>query len=167
MTYQIDQSGKIEQTNRLTVVTLANGQPLTIKISSIEKQKLIRTIINLDRPKKNYSYKIFVALIIILLKKKNLNTLTIDTEYLRHEADIKDMLIQWGKREKIKIPHITFTQIGKDNPAHLAGISVYRNHSKANIIVRAEDLLKITHGWKSGIKPKKVGRRSRSSRDNP
>lgn len=65
MKYQIDQSGKIEQTNKPTIVTLANGKTLTIRISSVEKQKLIKTMIELNRPVKNYTHKIFAALIFL------------------------------------------------------------------------------------------------------
>ena len=40
MTYEIDQSGKVEDT-KLTVVAYANGKIKSVKIGSAEKQKLL------------------------------------------------------------------------------------------------------------------------------
>ncbi len=44
MPYQIDQSGKIEQTSKHTYIAIANGKAFILKISSTEKRKLIKSI---------------------------------------------------------------------------------------------------------------------------
>ena len=69
MTYQIDQSGKIESTSKLTVVAVANGVIRSIVIKGVEKRRLITAMKNLDYPKTNYVYKIFAALIFMIIQK--------------------------------------------------------------------------------------------------
>jgi len=66
---QIDQSGKVEDTNKLTIVALANGKLKSLKISAVEKQKLVKTMRILDYPKKAFIYKIFAGLVFLLIKK--------------------------------------------------------------------------------------------------
>lgn len=51
MKFEIDQSGKLEHTNRLTIVAYANGRIKVLKISSVEKRKLIRAFRELERPR--------------------------------------------------------------------------------------------------------------------
>jgi len=41
MKYYIDQSGKVESTQKLTVVSCANGKVKTLLISAVEKRKLL------------------------------------------------------------------------------------------------------------------------------
>lgn len=166
MIYQIDQSGKIEQTNKVTIIALANGKKTTIKITSTEKQKLIKTILELDKPKKKYVHKIFAALLFLLLKNEKIkDTITIDKEYYGHEADIKNILLQLFEKHKSKIPEIDFGLVGKKSPAHNSGIKVFRKEHRPTLVITAKDILEVLYG-----KPKlsiKKGWRSRSGRDNP
>lgn len=173
MAYQIDQSGKIEQTNRQTVVALANGKKKTIKITSVEKQKLIKTILELDKPKKKYVHKIFGALLFLLLKDEGIKeSIMVDKEYYGHEPDIKNILLQLFEKYQLKSPEIDFGLVGKKSPAHDSGIRVFRKEDKAVLVVKAKDILEVLYG-----KPKinkaslrvstKKGWRSRSGRDNP
>lgn len=144
--YQIDQSGKIEHTNKHTVITLANGHTFTLRISAVEKRKLIKIMLELDYPKLNYMQKTFAALIFILIKDAKLHEIIIDKEYPEHEADIKNMLIDHFKKWKIKPPEIYFGLIGKRANAHIYGIATYRERRKPNFIVKTEDLLKLMYG---------------------
>lgn len=89
MTYQIDQSGKIEDTNKLTIVAYANGKIKSLKIGATEKQKLLTVMRTLDYPKHNYVYKVFAALVYFLLADEKIDSVVIDREYLGHEATIK------------------------------------------------------------------------------
>lgn len=71
--YQIDQSGKVEDTKKLTIVAFANGKIKSLKISAVEKRKLIKAMRELDRPRKIFIFKIFAALIYLLFKNEKLN----------------------------------------------------------------------------------------------
>src|ERR1041384_1449181 len=104
MTYQIDQSGKVEDTNKLTVVAYANGKIKSIKIGSTEKQKLLAAMRTLDYPKRNYAYKIFAALIYFLLADEIVDFVVIDREYVGHDVPIKRFLIYLLDKNGRSIP---------------------------------------------------------------
>ncbi len=143
MTYQIDQSGKIEQTNKDTIVALANGAFLTVKITSIEKRKLIKSLSLLKRPHKTYIIEILSVLIYVALRDSKIQNVTIDTEYLGHNGSIKEKLIQLFKKTKSIYPNINFGFIGKHSNAHIHAIETFRGNKKATIILKAETILKI------------------------
>lgn len=157
MTYQIDQSGKIEQTNRLTSIAVANSRILVLKISAVEKQKLIKTLKEFNRPHTTFIYKIFSALIFILLKNERISQMVIDREYQGHEASIKEMLIQLFQKAGKKIPEIHFDYIGKASLAHKAALEAFRGELKPDIVVEAKEVLKLlyekTNKNKKGWRP--------------
>ena len=159
--YQIDQSGKIEHTNRHTIVALANGSSATVKISTREKNKLILVMKQLDYPKQVYIYKIFGALIFILLTKLNIKHVTIDKEYPGHESVVKDTLIYLFLSNKDDLPNIGFDLVGKKCQAHIQALSTYQEKQKPTIIVKAEDILELFY------ERHKKGWRFRSGRNNP
>ena len=143
MIYQIDQSGKIEDTRRLTIVAFANGKCKALKILAVEKQKLINTMRKLDYPKKTFIYKIFAGLIFLLLKKEKVNEIIIDKEYPGHEATIKNIILQLFRRAKIKTPQIRFDTIGKQSNAHKAALETFRGKRKADIEIKPKQVLKL------------------------
>ena len=160
--YEIDQSGKIEQTHRHTIVAIANGKVASIKISSVEKQKLIKMILELRRPNKTYTYDIFSALIYLLLRYISPNSVTIDKEYPGHEAGIKERLLQFFERDSLKSPGINFGLVGKTSSAHIHGLAVFQKKKRPTLIVGSEDILKVLY-----VKSNKKGWRPQSSRGNP
>lgn len=159
-TYQIDQSGKIEHTNKSTIVALANGNITTVKISAIEKQKLIKAMAEFRKPNKTYAYDIFSALIYILLKRHLITRVEIDKEYPGHEAGIKERLIQLLKKNGDKIPEISFGLVGKKCNAHIVGLLVFQEKSKPTIVIKAKEIMEVIFGTQKGW-------RSRSRRENP
>jgi hypothetical protein len=162
MKYQIDQSGKIENTSKLTVVAVANGVSKSIVIKGVEKRKLISAMKSLDYPKTNYVYKIFAALMFLLIRKFNKNEIIfIDREYPGHESVIKDILIWLFSKKSSSLPQINFSLIGKDSPAHHLAISVFRSESKPDLVTSANEILRLFYTPRQ-----KLGRRSRSRRDN-
>ena len=143
VTYEIDQSGKIEDTNKLTVVAYANGRIKSVKIGSTEKQKLLAAMRALDHSKRNYLYKIFAALIYFLLLNEKVESVVIDREYFGHEAIIKGMIIQLLNKNKKNVPEIRFACIGKLSPAHKAALYVFRGEREADLVLTAKDVLKL------------------------
>ncbi len=143
MLYQIDQSGKIEHTNRPTVLTLANGEVFSIKISSIEKQKLISALRQMNRPNKTYVFQIFAVLIFVLLRKLGPAVVVVDQEYPGHDTSIKEILSQLFDSQKAKPPEISFGLVGKNCQAHKIGLEIFQRKRQANIVVSASEVLEI------------------------
>lgn len=160
MQVQIDQSGKIEDSNRLTIVAFANGKVKSLKISAVEKQKLIKIMRELDHPKKTFIFKIFAGLIFLLVKSDKIQELIIDKEYPGHEGIIKDVLSNLFRKIYNKVPNIEFSEIGKKNQAHIKAIAVFKGKEKPDIIVRADDVLNILYQQKNRWS-------ARSRRENP
>lgn len=161
MKYQIDQSGKIEQTNKNTVVAVTNGKSVVLKITSIEKQKLIKTLTLLKKPHKTYIMEILSVIIYIALCDLKIDDVIIDTEYTGHNASIKEKLIQLFEKDHTLYPNIHFGFIGKHSHAHIKAIEVFRGDRKANKVLKAEDVLRLLVN-----KANKKGWRLRSGRRN-
>lgn len=150
MKYQIDQSGKVESTNKATIIALANGKNKTIKITAVEKQKLLSAIKEIEYPKTNYIYRIFAAMIFILIKNEKFLTLEIDKEYSGHESVIKDMLIFLYSKSPLSMPEISFVLVGKKCNAHKVGILTFQDKLKPSIIVKAEEVLEVFYAKEKG-----------------
>lgn len=157
--YQIDQSGKIEHTSQVTVVAVANGKVKSIQIGAGEKQKLIKIMRITDFPKKIYVYRIFAALIYLLLSDEEIVFVEIDKEYPGNESVIKDTLIYLYRENKRKIPEINFTLVGKESPAHIEALAVFQRIKKPGRIIKSEEILELFYSTKKC-------RRSQSSRDS-
>lgn len=150
--YEIDQSGKIEHTSSMTVIALANATfSKTIKITAVEKRKLIKAMIQLKRPHTTYVYHIFSTLIFILLSDKKIYNVLIDIEYPGHNASIKEKILQLLQRGDKKVPEIEFGLVGKKSFAHKAALAVFQKKQEADVIVKAEDIVGILSnkkGWR-------------------
>lgn len=154
MKVYIDQSGKVENTSKLTVVAYANGKVKSVQISAVEKRKLLAVMKRLDS-NTIYVYKIFAALIFLLLRRQRISDVVIDKEYPGHEGVIKNVLKNLFEKNNLVFPDINFSEITKKNPAHKAAISVYRGEEKPSLVVKTEDILDLFFA-------KKKGRRSHS-----
>ncbi len=145
MTYEIDQSGKVEDTNKLTVVAYANGKIKSVKIGSVEKRKLLAAMRTLDYPKHNYVYKIFAALIYFLLEDERVDAVVIDYEYTGHEESVIGILRYLLNKNKRNIPTIRFGFVGKSSPAHKAAVEVFRGNKEADLVVGAKEVLRLLY----------------------
>lgn len=81
MTYQIDQSGKIEQTEKNTVIAYANGNQYAVMIPKKLKRK-IQEAFRIHGMTSLFIYILFSIGVFYLLKPLRQNTqITIDIEY--------------------------------------------------------------------------------------
>ncbi len=153
MKVYIDQSGKIENTGKLTVVAYANGKVRSLKISAVEKRKLLAVMKRLDKQSATCVYKVFAALVFLLIKGQRISEVVVDKEYPGHEGTIKNVLKNLFEKGNLVFPEIGFTEITKKSPAHKAAISVYRGENKPDLTVKAGNILGLfftkKKGWRS------------------
>lgn len=120
MRIEIDQSGKLEDTHKPTVVGFSNKKHKTIIILSTEKQKLQKYFRKINKPKL-YIYTTFAILIYFLIKnKKEISQIVIDREYPGQEPLIKGYLLELLKKSRKDIDKNStgFSEIGKAAIVH-------------------------------------------------
>ena len=120
MNIEIDQSNKIEKTNKDTIIGLVNSKTFTILIKAREKRKLQEEFRKQGKPRL-FVYRTFIAGVVLLVKHaqlKNLSKIIIDEEYFGKERMLKSMFLEMWSRHFEKIPEIDFEKIGKKSGAH-------------------------------------------------
>ncbi len=132
MRIEIDQSGRIEETNRDTVIAFSNGEQFSVRIPARVKRQLLDVFRQRGRPKV-FKYKVFALGVVLLLHKSKISpknlSLIIDHEYPGHENSIKDII--WSKfGSEVEVD---FKSIGKNSPAHEIAYYTYKKEQKENI----------------------------------
>lgn len=117
MAYQIDQSIKIENTNKTSYVCLANSKTIIASISATAKKELKLFFRELNKP---LIFKLFIFSVLCakVIAKIRPGELTIDTEYQGHDRQIKSFILQILRMEGLGEPVIKFLRIGKNSSAH-------------------------------------------------
>lgn len=146
MKIEIDQSGKIENTNRPTVVAFSNKMGGALVILAKDKKAIQRYFRSLKKPKL-FVPLTFAILVFCLIKKyisKN-DQIIIDREYPGYEKLIADKLIGLFEKEtKITGLAISVSQIGKKSKAHdLAWKELHKRSHKDAAKVSSEKIIKI------------------------
>lgn len=126
MSYQVDQSGKIEQTSNNTVISISNSIHKTIILKAKDKRALLKIYQKAGKSTKAFTIQLFSALVYLLIEKSQIERglVYIDIEYPGHEDIIKSYITQLiTKRKKIKLntENIRFSLVGKRSKAHLFG----------------------------------------------
>ncbi len=144
MHVMVDQSGKIEDTARPTIVAYSNGHTLSLKVEARVKRQLQehfrrRGEIHL------FIYRTFAALLFLLLRRdiRKINRLVIDEEYPGHETLIKDVILGLLRRHRLPEPSIEFKRIGNRPRVHYAAYNVFAGKKTQDILIRLEDILNL------------------------
>lgn len=153
MKIEIDQSNKIEQTNRTTSIGLANDVELSISIKSTEKQKLERYF-RQTKQRKIFARLSFCVLIYLLLKQIKFEKyeIYIDREYPGYDYFIKKRIIEFFNRfsnSNLDIHKLHITCIGKSSNAHRVANFSAKGEYKT-IKVEAIEIIRLLENKKSG-----------------
>lgn len=120
MKIEIDQSGKIENTNRKTIIAFSNGKSGAVVISAKDKKAIQRYFRKIGKPRL-FIHITFVTLIHLLLRDyiKNYDQIIIDREYPGYDKLIikllKDLLKSDTTIERVSV---SIGQIGRKSHAH-------------------------------------------------
>ncbi len=141
MKVEIDQSGRIEETNRDTVVAFSNEKQFSIRIPARVKRQLLEAFRRRGKPG-TFKYKTFALGVSVLIQKSKIYTknlsLIIDNEYQGHENSIRD-IIRSNLDPKLEIE---FESIGKKSKAHYVAYGVFIKRREADYTASFEDFVK-------------------------
>jgi len=142
MTYQIDQSGKIEQTNKNTVLALSNKKQYAIVIP----RKIKRQLQEIYRRKgltKFFIYQIFALGIYFLLEPlKDACEITIDIEYPGKNKIITSFIKAFLETNEKPIHELRFKRIGNKPRVHYAAHDIFTKKKKADKILSLKEIMK-------------------------
>lgn len=144
MKVEIDQSGKIEQTNLDTIVALSNDIQLAVLLKKKYKRELQAYFREIGK-NKIFSYIVFSALIARLLLYYPYSTkVMVDEEYIGHEALIKEYLVIFlTVLKKKQIPPIIFGRVGKHSPADLYAHRIIKGQVKPTKIITTKEIIEL------------------------
>lgn len=139
--YQIDQSGKIEQTNKNTVLGYSNSITRSILIPKKLKRK-IQEVFRLHGFTSLFVYFLFSVGIFYLIEEfENKQEITIDTEYPGKDKIISSILESLLRNFNKPHHNISFARIGNRPPAHYVAKDVYDKKKIASTILNMEDVI--------------------------
>ena len=144
MIIKVNQSNKIEQTNKDTIIGLANEETFTILINRKTKRKLQEEFRKQGKPRL-FVYRTFIAGVVLALKYaqiKNLSRVVIDEEYYGKDKMLKSMFLEMWSRFFKEIPEVSFEKIGKRSNVHNACYTAMKR-GKTDKIVGFEELRRL------------------------
>ena len=135
MPIEIDQSNKVERTNKDTVLAFSDGQCAAIIIPAQVKRETFRQLRAQGKKPKIAGLMVFAAGLVILLQdylRRRDNPgepIIIDTEYTGQEANIRAMLLQYAHKLGLTLEaeRITFRRVGKGSNAHKLAWGIQRD----------------------------------------
>jgi len=146
MKIEIDQSGKIENTSKPTVIAFSNSKNDAVVILAREKKILQRFFRQIERPRL-FVYLSFAAAICILVKNviKKCHQIVLDREYSGFEKLINNKLKEFiSENYHVQNVRIITMQIGKKSRAHLLAYRTYKQKDKCAVRkIRAEEIIEI------------------------
>ncbi|KKQ66700.1 MAG: hypothetical protein US86_C0004G0018 [Candidatus Daviesbacteria bacterium GW2011_GWA2_38_24] len=143
---QVDQSGKIEQTNKITIIAFSNGKHGSVKLKASDKRYL-QDIYRQAGKSKSFTLQVFSALLYLLFEKFKLEKtmVFIDKEYPGHEPLIRSYLVQLAsKRGKIELTpeDLRFGLVGKGSNAHGVSSKAFKAN-RADFSIAKEEILSL------------------------
>ncbi|MEK6983943.1 MAG: hypothetical protein AABX33_05195 [Nanoarchaeota archaeon] len=141
MKIEVDQSGKIEQTDIDSVVAFRNDEQYSVLL----KKKIKVEILTEYRNKHvDIHYRLFAILIFYCIRNHlhRIQLIVIDVEYERREADIKKHLLGFIRKEYFDFDKnlIIFSRIGKNSNAHRIAYQTFTGKLAPNKIVTKKEV---------------------------
>ncbi len=140
---EVDQSIKMNDLARDTVLAIANGISYTIVVPAAVKRAVMQHLREKGKSRTQAAIFAFAVALYLLLKNviHTVDQICIDVEYVGHEAEIKNTLVAYLRRDN---PHfdptrILFRHIGKKSSAHHCAIEVARHHQLPDKRIREEE----------------------------
>lgn len=147
MQIEVDQSPRIEETNRPSVLAFSNNISQSILISSKTKQKAFQLLKLQGRAPITAKIMLFSTVLFLLIHNylDKISKITIDIEYPGHAPDIKLRLLYLAEKsnKKLQPNQIQFQRVGKKSNAHLKAWSTYRGEQVPDQRIKFKRLRKL------------------------
>ncbi len=145
MKIEINQSIKVEQTDKDTIIGLANEETLTVLINRKIKRKLQEEFRKQGKPRL-FVYRTFIAwtkLAFRYAKIRNISKIVIDEEYYGKDKMLKSMFLEMWSRYFTEVPEISFEKIGKKSKVHEICYLTMKRKYKPNKIINFEEIRRL------------------------
>ena len=152
MIVHVDQSNKIETTNKPSVLAMASSNLAvptvrTVLVPAGVKQRGLATLEHTRHwGATRGAVALFTAATYILVEPHlaRIDRLQIDPEYTGHEELIRSWLIDWARRRAaVDLREvIVFQPLGRGSPAHEAALRAARQR-RADVVLHARQLLEL------------------------
>jgi len=149
MHIEVDQSIRIDNTQKDTIIAFSNEISAAVRIPAPVKRKCLKILRSRGAGKRNIYLKLFSAALSILLRPyaRQVNTITIDTEFSDKQSQqfIKTILLKNLRRSgsKLSVDDITFSSIGKKSRAHLKAYGVHKRKTDADYTAKMGKILEL------------------------
>lgn len=132
----IDQSGKIEQTSKPTVIAFSNGLHGGVYVPAKEKRRVLQ-LLRKQSLQHYFPVHVFAVVVLLVIKQYQLfsQSIMIDTEYTGKDSTIRDFLVMHGMNGD----RIQFGFIGKKSTAHVIALKMFRD--KKGVVISAEQII--------------------------
>ncbi len=141
MKFEVDQSGRIEETKSYTIIAIAcKDYSYTVKIDSNTKRRLQTYFHKIGKPKMFGVYGFVSGLILLIKRSKVINSVVIiDIEYKGYNKVILNELMKNTDQNL----EFRFTNIGKNSPAHHSAYAVFSKYNKTDYNIKSEEFEKL------------------------
>lgn len=149
MHVEVDQSGKIEQTNWDTVLAMSDGVDYAILIPAAVKREVFHLLRGLypERAGEFHIYQFFAVGLYLLMSPylDELEEVGIDREYEGKEGYIKGILLQHLRRDDPDFPSagIGFRRVGKGSPSDALAYSVFQGERPPDTMITLEEIMDV------------------------
>lgn len=149
MRIEIDQSVRIDNTQKDTILAFSNRINKSVRIPVKVKRKCLKILRDRGIAPKNIYLKLFAAGLFILIRNhiNQISTLVIDTEFSDRQSQqfIKMTLFKklQSTDSRIMLDDITFRRIGKESEAHKKAYNTHKGKVIADYKVKTKELLEL------------------------
>lgn len=141
MRIEIDQSGKVEDTAKPTVLAYVGSESRAIIIPASGKRKLQELYRRIGQPRL-FVYQVFALGVYRLIRHmRQARAIVIDIEYPGKEKMLKGMIMTLLSVHGHPEHDISFARIGSHPPVHYAAKDVFDRKKPADEVVTVEKLL--------------------------
>lgn len=145
MIIQINQSNKIEKTNKDSIIGLANQVNFTVLLKRKIKRRLQEDFRKQGKPRL-FVYRTFIASVVLLIKYaklKNISKIIIDLEYFGKDKLLKSIFLEMWSRFFSEIPEISFESVGKKSKVHDICYFTMKGKYKVNKILEYKEIRRL------------------------